>query len=52
VPSAEVAEDILDDAVVINDSDAAHGVLADRTAQRVRGIAVDLGIEPGALMTM
>jgi hypothetical protein len=35
VPSAEVVKDVLDDAGVINDGDDAHGVLADRTAQRV-----------------
>jgi hypothetical protein len=35
VPGAEVTEDLLDDAGVVNDGDDAHGVLADGAAQRV-----------------
>jgi len=35
LPGAEVAEDLLDDALVVNDGDDAHGVVANGAAQRV-----------------
>jgi hypothetical protein len=51
VPSAEVAADVFDDAGVINQADDAHGVLADRTAQRVN-IPDSRNQVPGAGMGM